>query len=54
LVVLAVLVVLEGVLLTLESPDAISDVAAGAQADRAQTPRLTARSAAERATPTAR
>jgi len=34
LVVLAVLVVFEGVFLTLESPDAIGNVAAGAQADR--------------------
>jgi hypothetical protein len=40
--VLAILVgVVEVVFLMRESPDAIGDVAAGAQADRAQAPRLT-------------
>jgi len=51
---LALLVVFEGVFFRLESPAAVGDVAAGAQADRAEAPKLTARSAAGRATPTAR
>jgi len=47
------MVVFEGVLFMLESPAAVGDMAAGAQADRAEAPKLTARSATERATPAA-
>jgi hypothetical protein len=52
-VVLAVLVVVEGVLVMLESADAIGDLAAGAQADRPEAPKLTAIRSG-RSTPTAR